>query len=434
MTTTEAKTGTEFARPTNIRWLGAILVFFVSLVCYLDRLVFSVNASPIMQSLSITPVQYGMIISVFSIGYFVVQLPGGMLTQYLGTRLVVAASLVVWSVFTALTGVVNSLTGMYIVRFFFGVSEAPVFPAANQFFADWLAKGERGRGTALMNGGCYSANIFGPPLVVSIVTVVGWQGSFFACGVLGILIASTWYVYMRTRPAEHPAVNAQELAIIAESAAVATEGAKVKIPWAFLLRQRSFWGVALGGFGTLWNVQFFNYWLPYYLQAAKGLSFKDMGYYTAVPWIFIVVAVFTSGTLSDFLIKKGLPRFWARNMVCVTGLGLSAIALIASTYAEAVVANILWLSLALGMAGVAQTLMWAIMTEIGQQLTSVVSSWMNTWGFIAATIVPTAAPIIARDYGWNQVLIMNALVMVIGITGFLMIKTERPLYEPKQSL
>jgi len=420
-------------KPTNVRWVGSVIMFIFAMVCYLDRLVFSVGASPIMRGLSLTPVQFGMIISIFSIGYFVFQIPGGIACQYKGPRVIISSVLIVWSLLTAATGLVYSMVSMAVVRFFFGVSESPVMPAANQWIANWLAKGERGRGSALLNGGCYSANIFGPPFVVLIMTMAGWRVSFFVCGALGIIVGFVWFFFTRSKPTEHPGVNAQELAIINENGTAAGATTKISIPWGYLLKQRSFWGVAFGGFGTLWNVQFFNYWLPYYLQAAKGLSFKSMGYYTSVPWIFIVAAVFGSGALSDFLIKKGLSRFWARNMMCVIGLALSAVALIASTHAKGVVADIIWLSLALGFAGVAQSLNWAIITEIGQDLTSIVTSWMNTWGFIAATIVPTVAPLVAKNYGWNQVLILNACVMLIGIIGFLMVKTDTPLIAPTNS-
>jgi len=114
-------------------------------------------------------------------------------------------------------------------------------------------------------------------------------------------------------------------------------------------------------------------------------------------------------------------------MVCVIGLSISAVALVFSTYAETAIGNILWLSLALGMAGFAQTLSWVIATDIGRQFTSAVGSWMNTWGFVAAAIVPTVAPIVARDYGWNQVLLLNAGVILLGITGYLLVKTNEPL-------
>src|SRR5450759_2417932 len=83
-------------------------------------------------------------------------------------------------------------------------------------------------------------------------------------------------------------------------------------------------------------------------------------------------------------------------------------------------------SLALGMAGFAQMLSWVIATDIGRQFTSVVGRWMNTWGFIAASIVPTVAPVVARDWGWNQVLILNACVILLGIIGML-VETTEPL-------
>ena len=50
----------------------------------------------------------------------------------------------------------------------------------------------------------------------------------------------------------------------------------------------------------------------------------------------------------------------ARNAVCSAGLGIAAVALVASTTAETVVGDVLWISLALGVAGVAQTLSWTI--------------------------------------------------------------------------
>jgi ACS family glucarate transporter-like MFS transporter len=103
------------------------------------------------------------------------------------------------------------------------------------------------------------------------------------------------------------------------------------------------------------------------------------------------------------------------------------VALVCSTKAPSVTGNILWLSLALGMAGVSQTVSWTISADIGGLITATVGAWMNMWGFIAATIVPTLAPIIAKVYGWNQVWIMNACVMVIGIAGLLLVKSDEQL-------
>ena len=419
--------GTTSVQPTKIRWFGGWLVFLICFVGYLDRIAFSVNASRIMDAISITPVQFGMVTTVFSVGYFIFQIPGGMTVERFGSRVVLAISLVLWSIFTALTGAVTGLSMLVVVRFLFGIGEAPIFPGGNHFFANWFNRQERGRSNSLMNGGAYSASVIGPPIIVAVVSALGWRISFVFCGVLGILAAAVWYFSIRSRPTEHPRVNAQELDIITQDNVIAAQKEKVKAPWGLFLRQRSFWAIALGYFGTLWTVQFFLYWLPYYLQAARHLSFRTMGFYTSVPWIFIVCGVFSAGALSDMLLKKGLSRYKARNLVCATGLAISAVALVLSTLADTAVGNILWLSLALGMAGFPQTLSWSISTDIGQQFTSTVGSWMNMWGFVAASIVPTVAPIVAKNYGWNQVLIVNAGVIVLGIVGYLLIRTDQPL-------
>jgi len=426
-----AKSKSDYRGASHVRWIGAAFILFMAHVAYLDRIVFSVTANPIMKELSITPVQFGMITTLFSMGYFVFQIPGALTVERFGSRIMGAIALIFWSVFTALTGAVRGLTGLSVVRCLFGIGEGPLFPAANHFLAHWVTKQERGRASSLMNAGCFTAPVIGPPIIVAVVAALGWRAAFYILGVLGILTAVVWYVSMRGRPSEHSWVNAQELALITDNNDISTQTpqakSKTKAPWGLFLRQRSFWAIAAGYFGTMWTVQFFMYWLPYYLQVAKHLSFKSMGFYTSVPWIFIVVGVLTAGTLSDFLLKNGFSRFMARNMVCVIGLAIAAAALVLSTSAHSVVGNVLWLSLALGMTGFAQTLSWSLATDIGQKFTSTVSSWMNTWGFIAASIVPTMAALIAEKYGWNQVLIFNAFVMLIGVTGFLLIKSDEPL-------
>ncbi|MDL4915550.1 MAG: MFS transporter [Enterobacterales bacterium endosymbiont of Blomia tropicalis] len=413
------------SKPTSIRWFGGGLVFIICMIAYLDRAVFSVTAQPVMHFLNITPVQFGLVTTLFNIGYFIFQIPGGILLEKYGTRTVLTLSLVFWSVFTLLTGMVNSLMMLMIVRFFFGIGESPVFPAGNKFFANWFPADERGKANSLMNGGAFMASIIGPPVVVLVVGHFGWQSAFFLCGALGVVISIVWFVCMRNTPAQHKSVNAAELNKIRQGNEIST--VKQKVPWKILLRQRSFWAIAAAFFGTLWTIQFFMYWLPYYLQSARHLSFKDMGFYSSIPFIFIVVSVFLAGIISDLLIRKGFSRFFSRNVVCIAGLILSVIGLIASTKAQTTTGNILWLSVALGGAGFAQTLAWSIATDIGREFTSVTGSWMNTWGFIAASIVPTVAPLVANHYGWNAVLLLNAVITLIGILGFLFIKADSPL-------
>jgi ACS family glucarate transporter-like MFS transporter len=51
----------------------------------------------------------------------------------------------------------------------------------------------------------------------------------------------------------------------------------------------------------------------------------------------------------------------------------------------------------------------------------------NSWGFVAAAIVPTLAPILAEQRGWTSVILVCAAVVILGIIGFLLTKTNQPL-------
>jgi ACS family glucarate transporter-like MFS transporter len=66
----------------------------------------------------------------------------------------------------------------------------------------------------MMNGGAFLAPILGPAIVVWAVTNLGWSHVFYICGFLGLIASGIWYFFMRSKPSEHPAVNAAELELI----------------------------------------------------------------------------------------------------------------------------------------------------------------------------------------------------------------------------
>ncbi|HEY8752981.1 MAG TPA: MFS transporter [Arthrobacter sp.] len=420
------------ARPTSVRWKGGALVFLLCFVAYLDRIAFSVSASPIMKTLGIDPVQFGLITTVFNIGYFVFQIPGGILIQRIGPRKAMALAILAWSVFTACTGLANSFVMIVATRFLFGAGEAPVFTAANSYFANWFPQRERGKANSLMNAGAFLAPALGAMLLVPVITAVGWNSLFFVCAAIGVLACALWYFSVSDRPDQSSKPNEAERALISSDSDVAAS-AKTTVPWRMFLRQRSFWTIALGFFGTLWTIQFFIYWLPFYLEAARGVPFAQVGGYTSISFVCITISVLFAGALSDAILKRTGSRFMARNLVAIGGLVLAAACLVLSTTTQDPLGTVLWLSLALGGAGFAQTLSWTMATDIGGQFTATVGSWMNTWGFVAAAIVPTVAPLIARQFGWTQVILINAGIIVIGIIGIALTRTNERLRSGQES-
>jgi len=415
------------SKPTRIRWYVGALIFVICFVAYLDRIVFSISATSIMADLHITPVQFGIVITLFNVGYFVCQIPGGILIERVGARRAMTVAFLAWSIFTGFTGLANGLFMLALTRFAFGAGEAPVFPAANSFFARWFPSRERGKANSLMNAGAFLGPALGPILLVPLIQNFSWRGAFFVCAAIGIVLTIVAYLFMRDRPDQHRMVNQAEVQLVEEGTDVAPSNGKA--PWKSFLRQRSFWTLALGFFGTLWTIQFFVYWLPYYLQNGLGVPFASVGTYTSIAFVCITISVLVAGVVSDRLLRSGRSKFQSRNLVAVAGLVVAAVSLIMSLTSNDVLVSVIWLSIALGGAGFAQTLAWTIATDIGRAHTSAVGSWMNAWGFVAAAIVPTIAPIIAQQLGWTSVIVVNAAVVGLGIVGFLLTRTNQPLLD-----
>jgi len=80
-----------------------VLIALLSAISYLDRICISVAGPRIQQALSLTPVQWGWVGSLFAISYCVFEIPSGYLGDRIGARAVLTRIVLWWSAFTALT-------------------------------------------------------------------------------------------------------------------------------------------------------------------------------------------------------------------------------------------------------------------------------------------------------------------------------------------
>src|SRR4029078_3012081 len=91
------------SRPSHVRWFLIFWLFVLSAVAFLDRVNISIAGSSIASEYHLTNVQLGWVFSAFLAGYALFQTLGGMLADRYGPRRVLAAGVVWWGVFTALT-------------------------------------------------------------------------------------------------------------------------------------------------------------------------------------------------------------------------------------------------------------------------------------------------------------------------------------------
>src|SRR3569832_262959 len=135
----------EKIRTTHYRWVVTGLIFFITLVNFVDRSAISLVIEPLKKEFHFTDTHFGMILSAFGMGYMLLTAFGGWLVDRLGARIVWPLAAITWSLCVGLLGFASGFFGFVVVRFLLGVTEGPHFPAMTRSISDWLPKAERAR-------------------------------------------------------------------------------------------------------------------------------------------------------------------------------------------------------------------------------------------------------------------------------------------------
>src|SRR4051812_48886814 len=156
----------------------------------------------------------GWVFSAFAISYALFEVPAGWMGDRFGPRSVLMKVVVMWSIFTAATGAAWNFVSMVVCRLLFGVGEAGCFPNVTKIFTIWFPARERVRAQGILWLSARWGGAFTPLLVAAVFNVMTWRWAFGLFGALGLIWAVTFFRWFRDRPAEHPAVNAAELAMM----------------------------------------------------------------------------------------------------------------------------------------------------------------------------------------------------------------------------
>src|SRR5688572_32661157 len=168
------------------RWVICGLLFFATTINYIDRNALSVLKTTLQADLGWTDVDYGWITFAFTVAYAAFPSVTGRIIDRWGVKKSLAAALILWSAMAAAHGLVGTVLGFVLVRFFLGVAEAANFPASIKAVAMWFPQKERAFATGLFNSGT-CVGVIASPLTVWLATQFGWQWAFVAIGLLGLL-------------------------------------------------------------------------------------------------------------------------------------------------------------------------------------------------------------------------------------------------------
>ncbi len=328
---------------TNYRWVICALLFFATTFNYLDRQVISY-----LKEFFCTPADQGgfgwsntdfaNLTSAFTAFYAGMTVLAGWIIDRIGTKLGLALSLIIWSVFGMLNAFVGRLVMMHVlVRSAFGVGEAGNFPASIKTVAEWFPKRERALATGIFNSGsnfgAMIAALFVPWCLIRFGDQQGWKMAFIFTGAAGFLWLIFWFwLYeppskqKRLSQAEYDYIHIDEEVQVSEAVAD-----QAKVTWGKLLGYRQTWAFFFGKFMTDGIWWFYLFWLPDYLKKQFAMTKHEVMLPTFIVYGVAIVGSIYGGSIPMTLIKKGMPVYRAR-MTAMFLIAMAPLAVLTTQY------------------------------------------------------------------------------------------------------
>jgi ACS family glucarate transporter-like MFS transporter len=432
---------------SRVRWLLVGWIFFLGAVAFLDRTNIAIAGISIIKEYHFSNTQLGSLSSAFLIGYAAFQAPGGRTADWLGPRRVLGAAVLWWGIFTALTafvpaGITRALLLFICIRFLLGVGEAVIYPASNQFVANWIPTTERGIANGIIFAGVGFGAGITPPLITAIIVRAGWRWSFWFSAAVGIAVGAAWFVTARDTPEEHPGVSPSELAIIKSGLTLREQTANGPpfdpttsgniavrpIPWRSVFKSKEVLAITTSYFCYGYVAWIFFSWFFIYLATVRGLNLKASAGYSMLPFLAMASCSPLGGLASDALTRRRGKR-WGRCGIAVLGIALAGVFLaIGSHVVSAAVASVI-LAGGAGALYLSQSSFWSVTADIAGRSSGSVSGVMNMGGQIGGAVTASLTPAIASRFGWTVSFLVAASLCARGSAVWLLVDPERALVE-----
>jgi ACS family glucarate transporter-like MFS transporter len=396
--------------PTRVRHMVLGTACSLAVLTYVQRQGFVAATPYVKEDLGFSNELMGYLGAVWLVGYGLFQVPGGWFGDRFGARHVLAVLVLGWSLAVGAVGLIAGLPAgtwapfafLVALQFLFAALQSGGFPVLARVVADWVPASRRASAQGTIWSFSRIGGALAPVLVVWLITQVfagDWATPCWLLAALGLLWCGAFWPWFRDRPADMPAVNAAELALIT-AGRPDRPGPRARLSWKDFVRSRNVWALCLMygfvGFAT----NFITRLLNIYLRDHRHLSDQTTAWLSGLPLACGIASCVLSGVLSDWLIRRTGSRKWGRRAVGIVTLALAGLACLVAARADEVwllaVGFGAWMMFSDGCMGPG----WASCADVGEDYAGTLSGAMNMTGaFIGAAGLAFAGRLLDRgDY------------------------------------
>lgn len=412
------------------RYRVLALLCSLTTLTYLDRICISIVGVRIKTEFGLNNEQFGWVLASFALAYALFEIPSGILGDRIGPRAVFIRIVLWWSFFTAVTGLVNGLIGLLIVRFLFGMGEAGTYPNCLIVVSRWFPANETGRALTWVGIGSQIGAAIAPLIIVPLAVAYGWRMPFFVNAAIGIVWALICYAWFKNFPSEMKHISEAEQQKIESGCRHKKE--QHFISWKFILRNRTVWALMLMYFTFQWANYFFVAWMPVYLQEEKHITEDVSKNIIFILFIAGIAGLIAGGFISDWLVKKKGLRF-GRRLTGMTGIGMCGLMiLLAALIQQNTIAAACLVGANFSYSfGVMSS--YGVCADIGRNNTGTVTGAMNFAGQTGAFFLAIVFGKIAElTHSFQYPLLIVAAVLAVGFLLWFVIDPLRQVNMPEK--
>lgn len=359
-------------------WLLAILYFFYE---FFLRIFLGTIASEVSEDLHLSIRQFSIVAAAYYVTYGVMQIPVGILTEKIGTRIILSSACLICTVGVFLLSFSKSFYPALASRLLIGFGSSFAFVALLIISLNWFPRKYFGFlcGISLFLG-AVGPMLAGAPLAYVMRLLNGnWRLILFGIGLFGIALTVLLILFMRSKPKD----LSQRIIFITPYESLLKKLLQ-------LLKNRQAWYVLLcASFIYCPMPLLAAYFGTSYLQT-RGFDKTTAAFIISMIWVGYAVANPIIGKLSDQIKRRTPFLYFFSFMGCCASV-------IALYFTPPNYYLLIFLFFLMGVASASQGLAYALVVEhTPKKLHSAALGLNNTGGMIFGAIFPPLAGFIVQ--------------------------------------
>lgn len=389
-------------------WVKLTIIFFFGWIAlYGSRAIVGPLMVNIGAEFDLSKAQLGSIMSIFFIGYTALNIPSGMIGDYLGKKKVLVTGVVLFGGFTIIAGMMPTYVTFMFAWVMVGIFQGFYYGPQYGLSSEAIPKHRITLGSAIINSGMAFGLSIG--YYISSISVgemgMSWRAPFYIIGVPIIIIGLVMLWIIKDKPKAQSA---------AENGAPKQ---KVKLTFKDLFGNRNINLAYVTIFCSIYGFFVLVTWLPYYLETERGITGTQISTIASLmPWFAI------PGSLIFSWVSDKIGR---RKPVLLIMLPLSLVAILAVPMSESmpVLIGALILYGIVGKISTNPVLVAVVADNSPRHALGTSFGVYNCIGMLGSVFAPTLTGFLSDKTGsMDSGFYFAAILICIGIVASLFIK------------